>query len=57
MRNSYVNLKKCSFLCDRVVFLDFIISSEGLHPDPEKITAIMEWPVPQSVGEVRSYHG
>lgn len=53
----YVNLKKCSFLCDRVVFLGFIISSEGLHPDPEKITTIMEWPVPQSVGEVRSFHG
>lgn len=43
----YVNLKKCSFMRDKVVFLGYIISAEGLEPDPEKVRAIMEWPVPK----------
>ncbi|CAL8155920.1 unnamed protein product [Prunus armeniaca] len=53
----YINLKKCSFLSDKVVFLGFVVSTNGLQADPEKIRAIMEWPVPQSVGDVRSFHG
>jgi hypothetical protein len=32
---------------DKVVFLGYIISAEGLEPDPEKVRAIMEWPVPK----------
>jgi len=42
---------------DKVVFLGYIISAEGLEPDPEKVRAIMEWPVPKSKGDVRSFHG
>jgi len=29
----------------------------GVHVDPEKIKAIQEWPIPQNVGDVRSFHG
>ena len=25
--------------------------------DPEKVKAILEWPTPKNVGEVRSFHG
>lgn len=53
----YVNLKKCSFLCDKVVFLGFVISAEGMQPDPAKVQAIKEWPTPKSMGDVRSFHG
>ena len=53
----YMNLKKCIFLQPEVVFLGFIVSAEGLKPDPEKIFAIVEWPAPKSIKEVRSFHG
>jgi len=42
---------------EELVYLGFVISGEGLKMDPEKIKAIMEWPSPKSVFEVRSFHG
>ncbi|XP_039059943.1 uncharacterized protein LOC120203853 [Hibiscus syriacus] len=42
----YANLKKCAFCTNQVTFLGFIVSSQGLAVDPEKIKAIQEWPEP-----------
>ena len=33
----YANLKKCSFFTNKVVFLSFIVSSEGVSTDPQKV--------------------
>ena len=53
----YVNLKKCSFFTNRVVFLGFIVSSEGVSADPQKVQAIVEWPKPKNIHEIRRFHG
>ena len=53
----YGNLKKCSFFTDRVVFLGFIISSEGVFADPQKVQAIVDWPEHKNIHEIRSFHG
>jgi hypothetical protein len=53
----YANLKKCSFLQESLVFLGFVISTEGVKMDSEKVRAILEWPSPRSIIEVRSFHG
>ena len=53
----YANLKKCTFCKDRVVFLGYIISQDGVEVDEEKIRAIKEWPVPTNITKVRSFHG
>jgi len=42
----YTNPKKCLFMTDRVVFLGFIVSAQGVSDDPQKIQAIVEWPQP-----------
>ena len=34
-----------------------IISKEGISVDPEKIEAIMNWPTPRNVTDVRSFMG
>ena len=34
-----------------------IISYEGISVDPEKIEAIMNWPTPRNVIDVRSFMG
>jgi len=53
----YTNLKKCAFTIDRVIFLEFIVSGEGVSADPEKIRAIVEWPEPKNIHDVHSFHG
>jgi hypothetical protein len=40
-----------------VIFLGFIVSSKGVAADPEKVRAIRDWPTPNNVHEVRSFHG
>ena len=53
----YANPKKCAFMTDHIIFLGFVVISNGVSADPEKIRAIVEWPVPKSVHDVRSFHG
>ena len=53
----YVNLKKCSFMTKKLLFLGFIVSGDGIQVDEEKIKAIREWPIVKTVIEVRSFHG
>ena len=38
----YGNLKKCSFFTDKVIFLGFIVSSEGVSANPQKVQAIVD---------------
>jgi len=53
----YVNLTKCDFMTSSLLFLGFVVSAEGIKIDEGKIRAIREWPTPQNVSEVRSFHG
>lgn len=52
----YANLKKCRFIQESLVFLGFVISTNGVKMDPEKVQSILEWPSPCSITEVRSFH-
>ena len=40
-----------------LLFLGYVVCSEGIHIDEEKVRAIREWPAPKTVSEVRSFHG
>lgn len=42
---------------DKVIFLGFVVSAQGIVVDKEKVKAIKEWPTPKSVTKVRSFHG
>nr|XP_012466476.1 unnamed protein product [Gossypium raimondii] len=53
----YARLKKCNFCTEKVVFLGFVVSTNGLEVDQEKIKAIQEWPRPNNISQVRSFHG
>jgi Reverse transcriptase (RNA-dependent DNA polymerase) len=53
----YINLKKCEFLTSSLVFLGYVVSAEGIHIDPSKVDAIISWPIPANIHDVRSFHG
>lgn len=40
-----------------LIYLGFVISKDGLKMDLEKVKAIIEWPTPRNIFEVRSFHG
>jgi transposase InsO family protein/predicted aspartyl protease len=52
-----ISPKKCHFFQTRVNFLGHVVSAEGIATDPEKITAVQQWPTPSSVHDVRSFLG
>ena len=41
----------------KVYFLGFVVSSNRVFADSEKLRAIEEWPEPKIIHEVRSFHG
>jgi transposase InsO family protein len=53
----YANPKKCVFYTDRVEFLGFIVSREGVAMDPSRVSAISEWPIPKSYHDVQVFLG
>jgi hypothetical protein len=42
---------------EELIYLGFVISSNELKMDPEKVRAIRECPSPRNIFEVRSFHG
>lgn len=52
-----VKVEKCHFLQERVTFLGHQISAEGISTDPNKISAVKEWPVPTTLKGLRSFLG
>jgi hypothetical protein len=52
-----INLKKSSFMKKELIYLGFVISSNELKMDHEKVKSIKEWLSPRNIFEVRSFHG
>ena len=59
LRAAHLKLKpsKCKILQKSVTFLGHVVSDEGLATDPEKISAVINWPRPVNQTEVRSFLG
>jgi len=53
----YGNLDKCTFCTDRVSFLGYVVTPQGIEVDEAKIEAIKSWPVPETITQVRSFLG
>ena len=53
----YAKLKKCEFWLEEVMFFRHVVSKEGIKVNLHKIKAMMEWPRPTNVTEVRSFLG
>ena len=49
--------KKCSFFQRKVKFLGYIVSSDGIEADSEKVEKIVNWPRPSNSEDVPSFLG
>ena len=52
----YANLKKCTFCLEKLMFLGYVVTAQGIEMDKEKVKAIRDWLTPKLVSEVRSFH-
>ncbi len=52
-----VKIGKCHFLQPTVTFLGHQVSAEGIATDPNKISAVKQWPVPTTLKALRSFLG
>jgi hypothetical protein len=59
LQNAHLSLKieKCEFDVTRVSFLGFIVSTDGISMDPEKIKSIREWTPCRSVHDIQVFLG
>lgn len=53
----FVKLKKCEFGKKELEYLGHIISGDGIKVDQEKIAAMLHWPVPTTITELRGFLG
>ena len=52
-----LNAKKCVMGVSELKYLGHVISADGFRPDPEKVKAILEVPVPEDQAQLRSFLG
>lgn len=48
---------KCTIGANTITFLGHVISSNGIHPDPENVRAIKEMPTPNNAGDIQRFNG
>jgi hypothetical protein len=53
----YANLEKCTFCTSKLIFLGFVVSSNGNEVDETKLSAIKTWPKPTTLPQVWSVLG
>jgi hypothetical protein len=46
------NLDKCTFCTDRVSFLGYVVTPQGIEVDHAKVEAIHSWPIPKTLSQV-----
>lgn len=52
-----LNRKKCHFAHETLRVLGHVVSADGVSPDPDKVKAVSEFPVPQTTRDLRSFVG
>ena len=51
----HLNPEKVRINCKSVPLLGMMLTENGIKPDPKKIEAIKNWPVPQNVTKLQSF--
>ncbi|GBG59288.1 hypothetical protein CBR_g32301 [Chara braunii] len=52
-----VALEKCQFFLTTISFLGHVVTDHGLRPEPQKVAAVRDAPVPTTITQVRAFLG
>jgi hypothetical protein len=52
-----INIDKCEFCKQEIKFLSHVISDKQVKVDPERITAILNYPAPRNQKQLRQFLG
>jgi transposase InsO family protein len=55
--NLTINTSKSKFAQKQIKYLGYILSGEGLRPDPAKVSGIVNYPVPTKIRDIRQFMG
>lgn len=53
----HATAKKCVFMTSKMTFLGYMITRKGLQVDESEVEIAKQWPRPNTLMEVRSFHG
>ena len=53
----YVKLSKCFFCQGQIEYLGHIVTAAGVQADPQKLEAMVHWPVPSNLKQLRRFLG
>ena len=53
----FANLKKCRFHQEEVRFLGYVVSSQEIRIEEERINAVKAWPEPKSIRDIQVFIG
>lgn len=53
----FAKIDKCEFSVEKIEFLGYVMSQNGLEMDRSKIAVIESWPTPRNVRDVQSFLG
>ena len=55
LHNLKLQPDKCEFMRKEVVYLGHLITEEGVRPNPDKIKAVVDFPVLKTVEDIKSF--
>ncbi|XP_069498702.1 uncharacterized protein, partial [Ambystoma mexicanum] len=53
----FCKLEKCEFHKTTISYLGYVLAQQGIAMDPDKISAITEWPSPRSIKDIQRFLG
>ena len=55
--NLKIQPDKCEFVRPELSYLGYVISNEGVNPDPRNIEAVVQFPVPKKEKDIKAFLG